>query len=77
VVAMKNDLKLKEGDELWEMTEGTPECPKCGSLNLVGHIREYSSDLAVVDWFCKDCGHKWSACCPFKDGVLTAVDSEV
>ena len=25
VEAMKNDLKLKEGDELWEMTEGTPE----------------------------------------------------
>ena len=69
--------KSEDLDELWEMTEGTPECPKCGSPILVGHIRECSFDLATVDWVCEDCGHKWCACCPFKDGVLTAVASEV
>ena len=70
-----SDLKLESGglDELWEMTEGTPTCPKCGSPIIVGHIKECSSGLAVVDWVCDDCGHMWSACCPFKDGCLTAV----
>ena len=33
-------------------------------------------DLALVDWTCEDCGYKWSNHCPFKDGVLTAVDDE-
>lgn len=67
-VAMKN---RKDLDELWEATEGTPECPKCGSPLLHCHIREISLDVAVVDWHCGDCGNKWSNCCPFRDGVLT------
>jgi hypothetical protein len=67
--------KTKDLDELWEVTEGTPVCPHCGSPLLHGHIREINMDLAVVDWTCEACGHKWSNCCPFVDGVLTAVDS--
>ena len=71
-----SDLLLESGglDELWKMTEGTLTCPQCGSFNLVGHIRECSSDLATVDWVCDDCGHTWSTCCPFKHGCLTVAD---
>jgi len=68
--------KDKDLDGLWEMTEGTPACPKCGSPLIYGHIREISVDLAVVDWACEVCCYKWSNCCPFKDGVLTAVYTE-
>jgi len=66
--------KDKDLDELWDMTEGTPVCPKCGSFDIYGHIRELNLGLAVVDWVCEDCGYKWSNCCPFEDGVLTAVE---
>jgi hypothetical protein len=31
-------------------------------------------DCADVAWVCEKCGYKWSNCCIFKDGVLTAVD---
>lgn len=60
-------------DLLWE---GTPVCPRCESPILVARIRERSLDFVIVDWACKDCGHKWSACCPFdsKHGVVTAVE---
>jgi hypothetical protein len=69
-------MKSEDLDDLWEMTEGTPICPKCGSPHLYGHIREINVDLALVDWTCEECGCKWSNCCPFEDGVLTAVDDE-
>ena len=68
--------KSKDLDGLWEMTEGTPECPKCGSPLLYGHIRELKDGLATVDWSCEDCGHRWSNRCPFKDGCLTACEDE-
>lgn len=67
----------KDFDELWEMTEGTVVCPDCDSPIVYGHIKAVNIDLALMDWVCEDCGHKWCACCPFKDGVLTAVASEV
>jgi hypothetical protein len=68
--------KDKDLDELWNETAGTPVCPKCDSPLIYGHIREINIDLAVVDWTCEVCGYKWSNCCPFEDGVLTAVDTE-
>lgn len=69
---MVKSEKDKDLDELWESTAGTPVCPKCDSPLIYGHIREINLDLAVVDWVCGDCGHKWSNCCPFEDGCLTA-----
>ena len=63
---------VKDLDELWESTEGIPVCPKCDSPLLHGHIKEINIDLALVDWVCEECGHKWSNCCPFEDGELNA-----
>ena len=67
----------KDLDELWNETAGTPVCPKCDSPLIYGHIREMNKkgDFVIVDWTCESCGHKWSNCCPFEDGVLTAVDT--
>jgi DNA-directed RNA polymerase subunit M/transcription elongation factor TFIIS len=61
-------------DELWEQTAGTPYCPKCDSVSVHGHIREIREDIADVEWFCEDCGHKWSSRCPFEDGTLILDD---
>lgn len=63
-------------DKLWNETAGTPVCPKCDSCSINGHIREIKEDMAVVDWNCKDCGHKWSNRCPFEDGMLTPVEDD-
>ena len=43
------------------MTAGCLLCPNCGEGWLVhGHVREFNNvDLAVVDWTCDKCGHKW------------------
>lgn len=41
-------MTSKDLDELWEVTEGTPTCPKCGSPLLYGHIREIKNDLAIA-----------------------------
>ena len=68
--------KNRDLDEIWDMTEGTPVCPRRGSPTIYGHIIEISIDLAVVDWTCEVCAHKWSNCCPFEDGVLAAVDTD-
>ena len=61
----------KDFDELWEITKGTPVCPNCDSPLVCGHITAVNIDLALVNWICENCGHKWSNCCPFEDGVLT------
>jgi len=66
--------KDKDLDELWEETAGTITCPNCGSYGLYGHIREINDGLALVEWTCKDCGHKWSSRCLFEDGLLTVDD---
>jgi len=73
-----SDLKLKSGglDELWEFTAGTPNCPKCGSVNIVGHIKACSNGFADVDWVCDNCGHMWCTRCPFEDGCLTPVEDD-
>ena len=45
-------------------------CPKCDHLSFRYRVREVNVDVALVDWFCKNCGHKWSNTCPFKDGKI-------
>ena len=73
MVTMKDFRKpIDDNDLLWE---GTPVCPECDSPLIHAHIRERTFDFAVIDWFCDDCGHKWSACCPFdsEHGVITTV----
>ena len=71
--------KSEDLDELWEETEGTPECPKCGSYDLYGHIKEIKDGLALVEWTCKvkHCHHRWSSRCPFEDGLLIVDESDV
>jgi hypothetical protein len=69
-------METEDLNELWESDAGTITCPKCGSYGLQGHIKERCKrkrDFVVVDWFCKDCRFKWSSCCPFEDGLLTAI----
>lgn len=69
-------MKSKNLNELWDMTEGTPSCPKCDSVNIGGLIREINGDLATVDWDCENCGHKWSNRCSFEDGCLTPIEED-
>jgi RNase P subunit RPR2 len=73
---MKKNTEAKDLDELWDMTEGTPVCPKCESPVIKGHIVEVSRGKASVDWVCEDCGHKWSSRCPFEDGCLSPVEDD-
>lgn len=69
--------KIKDLDELLECTAGFLLCPKCGNCLPYGHVREFNNvDLAVVDWTCDECGHKWSSCCVFEDGVLVVGEDD-
>ena len=62
--------KSEDLDELWRETAGTITCPNCGSYGLHGHISEINEGLALVEWECDHCRHKWSSRCPFEDGLL-------
>ena len=73
---MKKNREVKDLDELWDETAGTPMCPKCESAAIYGHINAVNRGKASVDWVCEDCGHKWSICCPFEDGCLTPVEDD-
>jgi len=74
VKTMKSNVDY---DSLWEETAGDPMCPKCYSMRVLGHIREVSVDVAVVDWHCRGCHHSWSASHPFENGSLEVDDLEV
>lgn len=54
-------------------------CPKCGNMVFVGMVKERSFELAVVDWTCRYCGHKWSGSCvlPEKFGVKSVIFSKL
>jgi len=66
-----------EFDDLWEGTAGEPVCPKCFSINVSGHITGVSVGVAVVDWVCEACGHKWSGSHAFEHGSLEVDELEV
>ena len=41
------------------MDSKTPDCPKCGSHEVLEINGTVKGDMGVRNYFCKDCDHGW------------------